>query len=84
MKSTEAREAAVRRMWTAVTDGAGYLQKTPARHWTREYYGAGYMLIKNGFVVLGCGNREYEASLEEVEEFIRDIQMKQLQSAATA
>lgn len=49
----------------------GYkLCKTPARSWLRAHYGPGYMIVNDrNFVVEGCFSRQYEATLEQVEEF---------------
>lgn len=44
------------------------LQKTPPRHWTRAAYGVGYQILHGGRVVQGCFQREYEMTLEQVEE----------------
>lgn len=47
----------------------GYrLQKTPARHWSRAEYGPGYMVTDDrNVVLLGCGQREYDATLADAE-----------------
>ncbi|WP_100960421.1 hypothetical protein [Bosea sp. FBZP-16] len=43
------------------------LSKTPARHWTRAEYGPGYMVTDDrNVVVLGCSQREYDATLDDV------------------
>lgn len=43
------------------------LSKTPARHWTRAEYGPGYMVTdERNVVVLGCCQREYDATLDDV------------------
>ncbi len=50
----------------------GYiLRKTPARSWLRQYYEPGYMIIEanRNLVVSGCGQREYEDNIEQVEWF---------------
>lgn len=51
----------------------GYrLKKTPARHWTRAEYGPGYMVTDDrNVVVLGCGQREYDATLADAETLLR-------------
>ena len=53
----------------------GYrLEKTPSRHWSRSYYGPGYMLTDDTNTVRwGCNNREYELSLGEVEAIAGDF-----------
>jgi len=63
-------ESAIRRHLTKV----GFrLQKTPARHWTRRY-GEGYMVTDDRNTVrLGAGQRPYEATLEDVREFVERI-----------
>lgn len=45
----------------------GYrLEKTPAWHWTRAAYGPGYQILDDrNVIVLGCGSREFEATLAE-------------------
>jgi hypothetical protein len=62
---TKSREDRMRRKLSK----EGYrLQKAPSRHWTREYYGAGYMIIDDRNVaVAGAFQREYELSLEQAE-----------------
>jgi hypothetical protein len=54
---------------------AGYtLKKTPARHWTLKTYGEGYMIINDRNVIeIGGHTREYEATLEQVEDFVADL-----------
>lgn len=51
-----------------------YLQKTPSRSWLRKHYGVGYMVLDGADVVLGCRDHAYEASLDQVEAFIEDLQ----------
>lgn len=47
------------------------LQKTPARHWSREWYGAGYMVVDDrNCVVIGATHRPWDASLDEVEALV--------------
>lgn len=47
------------------------LSKTPARHWTRAEYGAGYMVTdERNVVVLGCCRREYDATLDDVKSLL--------------
>lgn len=48
------------------------LEKTPARSWLREKYGVGYQITRQNRVVLGCSSREYEATLDEVREWVDD------------
>jgi hypothetical protein len=45
------------------------LSKTPARSWLRPYYGPGYQVLRNNYVVAGCGSCKYRMSIEEVEDF---------------
>jgi hypothetical protein len=49
----------------------GYrLCKTPSRSWLRSYYGTGCMIVdQNNCVVSGCGSREYQDNLSQVEDF---------------
>lgn len=47
------------------------LNKAPSRHWTRKEYGVGYQLLKGNMVVDGCCQREYEMTLEQVEEQVK-------------
>lgn len=66
MSTEQVRESRLRR----ALDQKGYaLKKTPARSSMRDHYGVGYMVIDAhaNFVVLGCCERGYEATLEEVE-----------------
>ncbi len=49
------------------------LTKTPSRSWLRAYYGPGYMVCKNNTVVYGCYHREYDLTLEEVEDYVEAI-----------
>ncbi len=57
-------ESTIRRLLAA----RGYrLRKAPARHWTRAEYGPGYMVTDcRNVVVLGCRQREYDATLDDV------------------
>lgn len=51
----------------------GYaVRKTPARSGLRTTYDVGYMIIeiRRNLTVLGASSRAYEASLEDVEEFV--------------
>ena len=70
-KTIKAREDSARRR----LGNAGYrLLKTPARSRDREFYGVGYTVLdQNNMGVLGCGNRMYEASICEVEDFTDGI-----------
>jgi hypothetical protein len=65
--SLKVREARVRR---ALAKHDFRLAKTPSRSWLRRHYETGYMVINaNGFVVAGCANRAFQATIEDVEEF---------------
>lgn len=47
------------------------LNKAPARHWTRKEYGVGYMILEGrNWVIEGCGQREYEMTLADVEDYL--------------
>jgi hypothetical protein len=48
------------------------LVKAPSRHWTRDQYGVGYMVVGafNNTVRSGACQREYELSLDDVEQFV--------------
>lgn len=48
------------------------LEKTPTRSWLREFYGVGYQVTENNCVRLGCFNRQYDASLADVRNFVED------------
>jgi hypothetical protein len=53
------------------------LEKTPARSWLREHYGPGYQVVDlTNTVVFGCWNRQYQATLDEVEAFALKLQTK--------
>lgn len=64
-------ESAIRRRLAK----AGYrLEKTPSRHWSRSWYGPGYMVIDGTNTVrLGAFQRAYEATLEDVRDFVADL-----------
>ncbi|MBN9470195.1 MAG: hypothetical protein J0J10_15635 [Bosea sp.] len=48
------------------------LKKAPSRHWTRAEYGPGYMVTdERNIVVLGCGQREFDATLADVAALLR-------------
>lgn len=48
------------------------LSKTPARHWTRAEYGAGFMVTDDrNIVVLGSSQRAYDATLDDVRALLR-------------
>ena len=50
------------------------LKKTPSRHWTREWYGPGYMIIdSSNTVVEGCGFRQYDADIERAEWYALEV-----------
>lgn len=50
------------------------LNKAPARHWTRAEYGVGYQILDHrNMIVQGCCQREYEMTLEQVEEHVEWI-----------
>jgi hypothetical protein len=63
--SLKVREARARRKLLKLGYG---LEKTPARSWLR-HYGAGYQISQNNFIVAGCYQREYELTIEQVEDF---------------
>jgi hypothetical protein len=51
-----------------------HLRKTPSRSWLRQYYDPGYMIMdRTNTVREGCYSREYQATLERVEEFVERI-----------
>jgi hypothetical protein len=56
---------------------AGYtLKKTPARHPTLKQWGERYMIINDRNVIeIGGRTREYEATLEQVEDFVADLRL---------
>lgn len=62
----------------------GYrLKKTPTRSWLRSYYGPGYQVLDGrNYVIAGCYNREYELTLEQIEDFISDREAKAAADAA--
>lgn len=61
----QARESRLRRL-LAKRDMR--LEKTPARHASREWHGAGYMVIDDrNCVVVGASHRPWDAMIEEVE-----------------
>lgn len=52
----------------------GYvLNKTPSRHWSREYYGVGYMVSKDNIVIIGRMSRAFDATIEDVIAFMREL-----------
>jgi hypothetical protein len=53
----------------------GYqLSKTPARSWLRRYYDVGFQVINDrNCGVLGICQRGYEATLEQVEDFVAEL-----------
>lgn len=61
-------EATIRRRLAA----KGFtLQKTPARHWMRAEFGVGNQVVDDrNVVVAGCYQREFDATLEQVEAFL--------------
>lgn len=67
MLTDKIREDRIRRR----LDKIGYrLCKTPARSWLRAEYGPGYMIVDHTNTVrLGCGGREYQATLADAEAF---------------
>lgn len=70
----KAREDRARR---ALVLSGHRLNKTPSRHWTRAEYGPGYMITDDRNIIrLGAGQREYEATLVDVEHFIRSVAIK--------
>lgn len=64
-------ESALRRHLTK----AGFrLKKTPARHWTRAYYGPGFMVLDDtNTVKLGAFQRPYDAKLDDVKAFAERV-----------
>jgi hypothetical protein len=72
--SIDRREKVLRRLLKE----AGYnLKKSPAKHWTREHYGVGYMVIDDrNVVVCGATQREYDATLLQVACFMEGIGLK--------
>ena len=47
------------------------LAKTPARHWSRAAHGEGYIVTdERNMAVLGASQRPYDASLDDVREFV--------------
>lgn len=72
--SVKTRESRARR----ALDKLGYrLQKTPARSWQRGYYRAGYMILRQygNTVVAGASQREYEMTLDDVEDSIARLRV---------
>jgi hypothetical protein len=49
------------------------LSKTPFRSWLRDEYGPGYQVRDGKTVIFGCLRREYEATLDQVEAWARDL-----------
>ncbi|ADH89250.1 hypothetical protein Snov_2903 [Ancylobacter novellus DSM 506] len=50
------------------------LQKTPAHHWTRAEFGTGYEVVDEGdMLILGCSQRPYDATLEDVRTFVAGL-----------
>lgn len=51
----------------------GYrLKKSPSRAWERQYYGPGYMILRDNLVQWGCYSRQWDLTLDEVEKIISD------------
>lgn len=72
-------EAIVRR---ALSKRDYLLRKTPSRHWTREYYGTGYMVLDiNNNIVLGAFQREYEATLTDVQNWLNSLNIEEKHAA---
>lgn len=69
--SEKSRESRARRQLAKLNY---WLTKTPSRSWLRDYSRPGYMVLSSNYVVLGCCNREYQATLEQVEDFISQLQ----------
>lgn len=67
MKSTKSTENHAR---SALANMGYTLKKTPSRHWTREYYGCGYMVLEGNQVLAGAAQREYEMTLDDVTLFL--------------
>ena len=53
-----------------------YLSKTTARSWTRDEYGVGYMIFETytNTCIYGYWHRKWQATLEQIEEFVRDLE----------
>jgi hypothetical protein len=65
---TRAREQAIRR---ELSKHGARLEKTPSRHWSKTHYGVGYQVVDDRNVVrLGASQRPYDATLDEVEQFV--------------
>jgi hypothetical protein len=65
--SISVREGRVRR---ALAKYDMILKKTPSRSWLRQAHGAGYMVVNDhNLVVSGAHGREYEDTIEHVENF---------------
>ena len=62
-----------RRLRRALSLQGFRLHKTPARSCLRGKYGVGFMVSNNNLVEFGLGQREYEASLMETEEWAADF-----------
>jgi len=69
MNDIKSRENSARRRLAKIDH---CLKKTPARSWLREQFGAGYMVIDiyRNTAVLGAGSHAFDATLEDVEEFL--------------
>ena len=48
------------------------LKKSPARSFLTDWYGPGYQILQGNVVIAGCSSREYQMTLEQVEEFKSD------------
>ena len=49
------------------------LSKRPFRSWLRDEYGPGYQVRDGKTVIFGCLRREYEATLDQVEAWAKDL-----------
>ena len=47
------------------------LSKMPARSWLRDHYEPGYQVLDGNTVIFGCWSRLWEATLDEVEAWLR-------------
>jgi hypothetical protein len=69
MTSDKTRENRARRM---LAKFGFQLKKSPTRSWERQYYGPGYMILRNNWVKWGCSNRQWDMTLDEVEAIAAD------------
>lgn len=64
--SIKTRENRLRRL---LTRQGLRLEKTPARSWQRHCHPVGYMIMRGSLVVEGGSSRQWEATLEQAENF---------------